>query len=79
MTSRYNIETSGHDPYTAALDGEPSNLSSDRAAHHIGVSRRTLDRLISAGRIRTAKIGSRRLIPREALREFLLANLEGGR
>ena len=41
------------------------------AARRLGVSRSTVFALISAGRLRTIKVGRRRLIPVAALVEFV--------
>jgi excisionase family DNA binding protein len=47
------------------LDGDAAAL--------LSVGRRTLYREIAAGRIATAKMGARTLVPAEALREWLRA------
>lgn len=49
----------------------PLSVSVDEAAHLLGVSRSTLFTLLEAGTIRSVKVGSRRLIPRQALDDFL--------
>lgn len=48
-------------------------LQHDRrdAAHMLGISLRTLDRLIAAKQIGVRKIGRRVLIPAEAIRQFM--------
>lgn len=41
------------------------------AAEQLGVSERVLDRLIAAGEVETVKIGRRRLVPADALDEYV--------
>ena len=41
------------------------------AAHACGLSRATLYRLIAAGKLRTVKVGARRLVPVEAIDALL--------
>lgn len=43
------------------------------AAELLGISKAMLYELLSAGAIRSRKVGARRLIPRDALIEFLAA------
>lgn len=43
----------------------------DEAARACGLSRRSLERLVSAGKLRTVRIGRRRLVPLAALVELL--------
>lgn len=62
-------------PVLAATDaGIPPGaiaLSVREAAEQLGVSRATVYGLINSGNLPSVKIGSRRLISREALREWL--------
>lgn len=46
-------------------------VSVDDAAHLLGVSRRTIYDLLGAGRLASAKIGARRVIPRTELERLL--------
>jgi excisionase family DNA binding protein len=55
----------------------PRCLRVEEAARLLNVGRSTAYELIRSGRLRSVKIGRRRLIPREAL-ESLLASLEEG-
>lgn len=53
-----------------------ANLTKDffsirEAAQRLGIGRSLLYRLLDAGEIKTAKIGARRLIPADALNEFI--------
>lgn len=45
--------------------------SIDEAAEALRVSRSTFYDLMTAGKVRTVKIGARRIIPASALEEFL--------
>jgi excisionase family DNA binding protein len=45
--------------------------SIQEAAHACGLSRATLYRLIAAGKLRTVKVGARRLVPVEAIDALL--------
>jgi excisionase family DNA binding protein len=49
----------------------PLAVRVERAAEMIGVSRAHIFRLIAAGELRTIKSGSRRLVPVEAISEYL--------
>lgn len=53
----------------------PRCLRVEEAARLLNIGRSTAYELIRSGRLRSVKIGRRRLIPREAL-ESLLASLE---
>lgn len=53
-------------------------IARERAATLIGISSRLLDREIAAGLIITVRIGRRRLIVRDSLREYLEAGLAAG-
>lgn len=55
----------------------PRLLRRGAAARALGVSERTVDTLIRSGDLRSVKIGKRRLIPVQALDEFV-ADLERG-
>jgi excisionase family DNA binding protein len=47
-------------------------LSIEEAAQHLGgIARSTVYREIGAGRLRTIKVGSRRLVPSSALVDFI--------
>jgi excisionase family DNA binding protein len=49
----------------------PLSVSVDDAALLLGLSRSNLFKLLESGEIRSVKVGSRRLVPRKALDEFL--------
>ena len=57
----------------AAASGEPRSpwLSLEAAAEHAGVSERSLERAIAAGRLRSSTIGRRRLVHRDHLDAYL--------
>jgi len=59
------------EPHPAALA-----YSIDEAAHVLGVSRRTIYELIAEGRLRSAKLYARRLIPRAELERLLAEGTE---
>jgi excisionase family DNA binding protein len=46
-------------------------LSVVEASRELGISRSLLYELLAAGSLRSAKIGRRRLIPRDAIDEFI--------
>ena len=52
----------------------PRLLSIPQACRVLGVGRSVLYQMLSSGQIRSVKIGRRRLVPREAIDEFV-ANL----
>jgi excisionase family DNA binding protein len=57
-----------------ARDREPSKprlLSIKQAVYELGISRTAVYELIAAGKIKTVKIGRRRLIPSEAIEGFI--------
>ena len=56
----------------------PLALGVVEAAEAIGVGRSTMIRLVDAGKIRSVKIGRRRLIPVEELNRYLAVNLADG-
>lgn len=49
----------------------PVTYNVDEAAQALRISRALLYQLIRSGRLRTVKIGSRRLVPVDALREYI--------
>jgi excisionase family DNA binding protein len=53
-------------------------VSVDEAALMLGVGRSTMYELLETGRVRSVKVGSRRLIPVTALNDFLAENDTGG-
>lgn len=53
-------------------------MSVDEAAELAGLSRRTMDTLIHEGRVPSAKIGRRRLVPSAAFRAWLKRQVEEG-
>lgn len=54
---------------------EPILLSVEAAAAALGLRRTKVYELMGGGRLRSVKVGKRRLLPAEALREFV-ASLE---
>lgn len=58
-------------PKSPAHTSEPIAVSPDEAARLCGVGRTTLYAAISSGELKSLKIGSRRLITIEAIREWL--------
>lgn len=51
----------------------------DEAARRIGISRRLLDTLVAAGEVRSFKSGARRLIPVDALEDYVARKAREGR
>lgn len=49
----------------------PLVLTKDQAAQALQVSMTTIHRLLKSGTLRSVKVGSRVLIPREAVNDFL--------
>lgn len=49
----------------------PAALNPDLAAAHLGLGRTTTYRLIKEGRLRSIKVGRRRLIPTDEIARFL--------
>jgi excisionase family DNA binding protein len=47
-----------------------------QVAFELGIGRSALYELIAAGKLKTVKVGRRRLVPREAIEEFI-AGLSG--
>lgn len=43
----------------------------DQAAEQLSVSRRVVERLVKEGEIATVKLGRRRLVPDDALQEYV--------
>ncbi len=64
-------------PFSQSQDAEPLALSIKSAVAYSGIGRSTLYEAIRRGEIETLKIGARRLIPREALRSWLLSHRAG--
>jgi len=52
-------------------DERPRLVPVEMAAHLLGVSRTVTYGLIANGALKSLKIGSRRLVPREAIDEFV--------
>jgi excisionase family DNA binding protein len=70
MMRYLNRETSMRKTNSKA--GAPSRLLSVvEAARELGIGRSLLYELLAAGALRSAKIGRRRLIPRDAIDEFI--------
>lgn len=57
---------------------EPRALTVEQAARAIGLGRTSFYALIDDGAIRTVKIGGRRVVPVDALDEFLDVHSTGG-
>ena len=51
----------------------------DEAATALRISRDTIYELIRSGRLRTIKVGARRLVPVVALTEYVATALDGAR
>jgi excisionase family DNA binding protein len=49
----------------------PRLLSIEQAAHILGIGRSTAYELVRLGQLRSLKIGSRRLVPREAIDDVI--------
>jgi excisionase family DNA binding protein len=56
---------------TSPVDGGPLLMSIKDAAVHLGIPRSKMYELVSAGEMPSVSIGSRRLVSREALNEFV--------
>jgi excisionase family DNA binding protein len=54
----------------------PRLRSIKQATFELGIGRSALYELIAAGKLKTVKVGRRRLVPREAIEEFI-AGLSG--
>lgn len=52
----------------------PLSVSVEEAARLLGLSRSNLFKLMESGELRSVKVGSRRLVPRWALEEFLVGH-----
>jgi excisionase family DNA binding protein len=65
-----------HDPAPLSIPAPPARLLYPKAeaAVLLGISERSIDYLISAGRLKTVRIGKRNLIPAEELRRFIRAD-----
>lgn len=59
-----------------APDGPPALLSIAETARRLAIGRSALYGLIAAGDLRTIKVGRRRLVPADALAEFVQARNE---
>jgi excisionase family DNA binding protein len=63
---------------TDALAAEVARLNNvEQAMGRLGVGRSTVFDLIASGQLRSVKVGRRRLIPEQAIRDFI-AQLDGG-
>jgi excisionase family DNA binding protein len=49
----------------------PRLLSVKQATYELGISRTSVYELIAARKLRTVKMGRRRLVPREAIEDFI--------
>jgi excisionase family DNA binding protein len=49
-------------------------LTLEEVADRLRVSRRTVERLVAAGRVRTVKIGRRRLVTEKEIEAFIAAS-----
>jgi excisionase family DNA binding protein len=67
------------DTAAGSMDGGPLLLSIKEAAAHLGISRTILYDLLNRGEVEFVRIGSRRLVSREALNRFIEANTSTGR
>ena len=56
---------------TARLEQLPLNLSVAQAANELGIGTTKIQHLINDGSLRSVKIGVRRLIPAQAIVDFL--------
>jgi len=56
---------------TSPIDGGPLLLSVKDAVTHLGIARSKMYELVNAGEIPSLSLGSRRLVSREALNEFV--------
>jgi excisionase family DNA binding protein len=60
-----------------SLRGDDPRLRSiKQATFELGIGRSVLYELIAAGKLKTVRVGRRRLVPREAIEEFI-AGLSG--
>jgi excisionase family DNA binding protein len=57
-------------------DDLPRLRSIKQATFELGIGRSALYELVAAGKLKTVKVGRRRLVPREAIEEFI-AGLSG--
>lgn len=62
-------------PSRAADGVERRTVTGEVAADAIGVSRATVWKLMTSGELRSIKIGARRLVPIEAIDEFIARKL----
>lgn len=56
---------------TSPIDGGPLLLSIKDAATHLGIARSKMYELVNVGEIPSLSLGTRRLVSREALNEFV--------
>jgi excisionase family DNA binding protein len=65
------------DASTAAVAVIPVAYRVEEAAESLRISRDSIYELIRSGRLRTIKVGARRLVPVIALSEYIAAALDG--
>ena len=63
---------------TRTAGAEPRVATVERAAELLGIGRTTIFGLIANGTLRSLKIGSRRLIPLQAIDEFIERRIPRG-
>ena len=63
-------------PKEAAFAPERMAFSVETGAQIVGVAPRTLWKAVASGELETVKIGRRRLVTREALRDYLARHVE---
>jgi excisionase family DNA binding protein len=61
-----------------AAKAVPRLLSIKQAIYELGIGRTAIYELIEAGKLRTVKIGRRRLVPIESIEEFVAVLREDG-
>jgi len=52
-------------------------MTTEEARHHLRLGRNSILRLLYSGRLRAVKVGTRWIIPRRAVEEFLAGSAEG--
>jgi excisionase family DNA binding protein len=60
-----------HQPQTRGAKTLPRLLAIKQAIYELGISRTAIYELIEDGKLKTVKIGRRRLVPLEAIEEFI--------
>jgi excisionase family DNA binding protein len=70
-------ESTDHRDATPGRDAERLTLSVREAASVLGVSQRTIERLVADGTLRSVTLNRRRLIPRKALDELVEPGTDG--